>query len=267
MSANSRGRCDRWRGPAWALAGYLAAWAVMTWPQVMSWRQIGDRLDPMAKLWQLAWVARALLENPLRLFDGNVFYPERLTLAYSDTILVPSLAGAPLFWIGAPPALVFNVVMASGFVLSGLAMFVLVRRLTGRADAAWVAGLAFAFLPFRFNHYPHLELQLTMWMPLALWALHRSVDHGRWRDGLLTGLFIALQLLTSMYYGVFFVVMLAPIGLVLVSGSARPWRGVQVLAAGAVLAILLVSPVLLAHQSARSQVGERTRSEVLHYSA
>jgi hypothetical protein len=54
---------------------------------------------------------------------------------------------------------------------------------------------------------------------------------------------------------------------VLVSGSARPWRGVQVLAAGAVLAILLVSPVLLAHQSARSQVGERTRSEVLHYSA
>jgi len=267
MSPDSSAKTGRWRGPALALLGYVAAWAVMTYPQVLSWSQLGDLLDPRAKIWQLAWVAHALVESPMRLFDGNIFYPERVTLAYSDTMLAPSVASAPLFWMGAPPVFVFNLLMASGFVLSGLTMFLLVRHLTGRAEAAWVSGLAFAFLPFRFNHYPHLELQLTMWMPLALWALHRSVDGGRWRDGLLTGLCIGLQLLTSMYYGGFFLLMLVPIGLVMVATARRPVRSAMVLAAGAVLTIVLAAPVVLVHASARTTVGERERSEVLHYSA
>jgi hypothetical protein len=267
MRPDSAQKPERWRGPALALLGYFAAWAVMTYPQVLSWRLLSDLLDPMAKSWQLAWVAHALVHEPLHVLDGNVFYPERLTLAYSDTMLAPSVAASPLSWIGAPPALVFNVVMASGFVLSGLTMFLLVRYLTGRSDAAWVSGLAFAFLPFRFNHYAHLELQLTMWMPLALWALHRSVDRGRWRDGMLTGLCIALQMLTCLYYGGFFLVMLAPIALLLVATAQRPARSLTVLAAGALLTVVLASPVLLAHASARARVGERERSEVLHYSA
>ncbi|MDO8837184.1 MAG: glycosyltransferase family 39 protein [Vicinamibacterales bacterium] len=257
----------RWRACVWALAGYVAAWALMTYPQVLSWRQVGDLGDPLGKIWQLAWVAHALIRNPAHLFDGNIFYPERLTLAYSDTMLVPSFLGAPFIWMGAPPALVFNVLLASGFVASGITMFVLVRRLTGSGGAAWVAGLAFAFLPYRFNHYSHLELQLTMWMPLALWALHRTVDHGRWRDGLLTGGCIGLQFLSSLYYGVFFVVMLLPIGLALVLTSRQPLKRVGVLAAGAVLAMAMVLPVVLTHASARTQVGQRERSEVLHYSA
>lgn len=257
----------RWRVFAWALAGYAAAWALMTYPQVLSWRQVGDLGDPLAKIWQLAWVAHALAQHPARLLDGNVFYPERLTLAYSDTMLVPSFLGAPFIWMGAPPALVFNVLLASGFVVSGFTMFVLVRRLTGSGGAAWVAGLAFAFLPYRFNHYPHLELQLTMWMPLALWALHRSMDAGRWRDGLLAGLCVGLQLLSSMYYGVFFAVILLPVALLLLTAAKRPLRTAGVLAAGAVLAAALAAPVVMAHVSARTQVGQRQRADVLHYSA
>ena len=52
-------------------------------------------------------------------------------------------------------------------------MFALAAHLTGSQRAAFIAALLFGFYPYRFQHYPHLELQMTYWMPLALLASHR----------------------------------------------------------------------------------------------
>jgi hypothetical protein len=38
--------------------------------------------DTVLNEWALAWVAHEAPRAPLRVFDGNIFYPERLTLAY-----------------------------------------------------------------------------------------------------------------------------------------------------------------------------------------
>ena len=43
----------------------------------------------------------------------------------------------------------------STFALSGLGMFLLGRELTGSAAAGFVAGLAFAFAPYRIANIPH----------------------------------------------------------------------------------------------------------------
>ena len=103
-------------------------------------------------------------------------------------MLVPSLTAAPLVWLGVPPLLVCNLLLLSGFACLGAAMFLLVWSLTRHVPAALLAGFVFAFLPYRFMHYAHLELQMAQWMPLCLWALHRTIRAGRLRDGLLTGL-------------------------------------------------------------------------------
>ena len=60
-------------------------------------------------------------------FDANQFYPERLTLTYSDSLIVPSLMSAPFFWAGGNPVVIYNLLLLSGFVLSGVTMFLLVR--------------------------------------------------------------------------------------------------------------------------------------------
>ena len=75
-------------------------------------------------------------------------------------------------------------VLAS-FVLCGLTMYLLVRSLVGSALPAAVSAIAFAFYPFRFEHFLHMELLSAFWMPLALWALHKTLtDPGRqWRFG------------------------------------------------------------------------------------
>src|SRR5215470_11262387 len=129
----------------------------MTYPQAF---HLSDRVhddgDPLLNAWALAWVAHQLPRAPAHIFDANIFYPERRTLAYSETVLAPGIVAAPLFWFGLPPIVVYNLVLLSGFVVSGVGMALLVRSLTGSGAAGLLAGVAFAFLPYRFDHLPHL---------------------------------------------------------------------------------------------------------------
>ena len=244
---------------------------LMTYPQIrMLDRGVTLEIgDPLLSTWRLAWVAHQLPSDPRHLFDGNIFYPEKNTLAFSDATIVPSLMVAPLLWMGVHQLLAYNLLLLSGFALSGAAMFLLVRSLTQHVGAALVAGFVFAFLPYRFMHYAHLELQMTQWIPLCLWAFHRTLRDGRLRDGLLTGLFLAFQTLSSFYYGIFFATYLIPVGIALLMGarSARFWPAVRALAAGAVLAAVLVVPFTRPYFAARQSVGERPLSEVEKYSA
>ena len=259
----------RWWQGAWgALALVFAVWVVMTWPQVTGMnRLVYDPGDPLMKVWQLSWVAHQLARAPLHLYDANIFYPEIGTLAYTDAMIAPSLVAAPFLWLGVPAVLAFNLLMAAGMILSGVAMFALVRCLTGCGPAAAFAALAFAFLPYRFNHYAHLELQFTWGIPLALWALHRVCETGKLRDGLLVGLAVGLQAACSLYYGAFLGVFVALVGIVLWRGSPHRADSAGALAAGALLAGVCALFVVLPHVANRGSVGERSMIDVRIYSA
>jgi len=249
------------------VAGFTALAAALTWPQVRHLDSVPDLGDPIFSIWRMAWVSHQIVRDPLRLFDGNMFHPERLTLTYSDSIIVPSLMSAPLFWLGVHPVLIYNLLLLAGFVLSGVMTFLLVRALTGRIDAAMVGGTIFALYPYRFEHYSHLELQMTMWIPLTLWAMHRTMAGERLRDGLATGLAFALQMLSSLYYGLFLAVYLIPLGGALWMARGRPRRPLVALAAGAALALVMVSPVVYAYSTNKAVIGDRGVPEVQFYSA
>ena len=98
--------------------------------------------------------------------------------------------------------------MLGAIAVSALGIFMLVRYLTGSRGGALLAGVVFAFAPYRFEHIMHMELQWTMWMPWAFLALHKTLDTGRWRYGVATGLAVSLQMLSSIYYGIFLATLL-----------------------------------------------------------
>ena len=112
--------------------------------------------------------------------------------------------GAPLLAAGLHPVVAYNVLFLSGFLLSALTTYALIVSLTGSARAAFVGGLLYGFYPYRFEHYSHLELQMTYWMPLALLAIHRFGQSLRIRYAIALGLCGVAQLYSSMYYGLFF---------------------------------------------------------------
>jgi hypothetical protein len=249
------------------LAGFAALTAVFTWPQVSHMDSVPDMGDPLFSIWRISWVSHQIFRSPLTLFDANIFYPERLTLTYSDPVIVPALMGAPLFWLGLHQLVVYNLLILSSFVLSGATMYLLVRSLTGRRDSAVVAGVVFLLYPFRFEHFPHLELQMSMWMPLALWGLHRTMARARWRDGLLTGVAFSLQMLSSLYFGLYLGVVLTVFGAVLWAARGFSWRPLVRLAAGGALAALLVAPIAAEFVASRPLMGPRGEGTVEFYSA
>ena len=245
----------------YASAVLLLLTLFLTWPQAVNLRtKLANHDDSYFSAWRLAWIAHALRTDPRHLFDANVFYPETRTLAYSDATLLEGVVAAPLLWMGLSPVLLYNVLLLLGIAASGLGMFVLVGYLTGNDNAALVAGAIFVLLPYRVAHYPHLELQWTVWMPLAFWAVHRAVAEQSWRFGVLTGVFVWLQVLSSVYYGIFLAPMVLLLALLLM---AERRRGVAVplaaLALGAIVAAALTypyaRPVHRERADARAQCG------------
>jgi hypothetical protein len=179
---------------------------VMTYPQLTQLStHAGWHYDALFGVWRMAWVAHQLPRDPVHLFDANIFYPAPNTLAYSDATLLPAFAAAPLLWLGAAPLVAYNLLVLASFAAAGVAAYFLARSLGVPQMGAWFAGIVFAFQPYRFAHYPQLELLWTCWIPLAFWALHRAIDTQRLKYGVLLGVFVGLQALSCLYYALFLV--------------------------------------------------------------
>ena len=243
---------------------------IMTWPQALVLKTHAfDHQDVFFNLWRLRWIAHALSTSPGELFNGNIFEPERGVLAYSDAMLVEGVVAAPLLWAGMPPVLVHNLMLLGAIVASGVGSFVLARHLTGSAGGALAAGVIFAFAPYRFEHYMHMELQWTVWSPWAFWALQRTIDTATIRFGLLTGLFLTLQMMSSVYYGVFLSVLIAPVALVqlLTLRGHRLVRSGGALVLAAALAASVSSVYSIPYKAASARVGTRPPDQIEPYSA
>ena len=248
---------------------YIALAVVVTWPQAASLgSHITSHFDPLFSIWRLAWVAHALRTDASRLFDGNIFYPARNTLTYSDAMMLEGAVATPLFWLGMSPIVIYNLLLLGSIAVSGLAMFVLARHLLKEWSPALVAGAIFTLAPYRIEHVMHLELQWAMWVPLTLWAIHRTVEAQSWRYGLLAGLCLWLQILSSVYYGAFLAITaIVFVAAMLVAYPRLVVRALPALAAGCVLAVVLTLPYALQYFQTARVMGPRDLAEMRTYSA
>jgi hypothetical protein len=160
--------------------------AVLTWPYVTCLRDaVVDAGDPYLVSWILWWDFHQTFTDPLHLFHANLFYPLRYTLAFSEHSYGISLLFFPLYALGARPLTVYAVALFLGFATCGYGGFRLGRTLTGSTATAWIAGIIFAFVPFRFGMMSHLHCLFSMWIPLlfealVLFARERSRKRAVW---------------------------------------------------------------------------------------
>lgn len=226
---------------------------------------IGEHGDALFSVWRLAWVAHQITADPRHLFDANIFYPERRTLAYSDAMLLPAAVVAPLNWAGIEPLVVYNLTLLGAFLLSGLAAYLLVRRLTGSVAAGLLGGVVFAFSPYRIDHFDHLELQFAFWMPLAVLAWHRAAVNRSIRANLQVAAFTSGQILSSIYYGVFLLTWLA--AATAVWFFRTPLKGVKAGVLMLLPPLLVMAIYSLPYIENRGRLGDRGVSEISTWSA
>ena len=253
-----------------ALPLFAVLTVIATWPQAANMSTLASQhQDVYFNMWRLRWFAHALITPSAKLFDANIFYPEPRTLALSDAMFVEGTLAAPLTWMKLNPVLVHNLTLLAALALCGAAMFALARYLTGSTAAGIVAGIIFAYAPYRFEHYMHMELQWAMWAPLAFLALHRLCDTGHVKYGVAFGACIALQMLSSIYYGIFLGT-LAGLGAVLFIPEDRgvPLRAlVKPMLAAGLIAVVVCGSYALPYLKTRQRMGDRPENEVVTFSA
>jgi len=190
-------------------AALLATYPLVRHPQ----RTIAGGLgDPIILTTVLAWDADRFLHGLHGLWDPPFLFPHHWTLAYSEHMLGVAILTAPIQWMFGNAVLTYNVAYIGSYALAGFGMFLLTRALWGRADAAVLAGLAFALTPYRLAQSTHLQVLMNGWMPIGLLGLHRYFASGSRRWLLVFAVAYLLTGLSNGYYLYFF---LLPIGVVI----------------------------------------------------
>lgn len=175
-----------------------------TWPMAAApshWSRIDG--DGGLNTWAVSWVAHALMQEPGRVFEANIFYPERLTLAYSEAMLLQGLLAVPVVALGGSAVLAYNVVALAGFVLTGWMFCLLIRRWSGSWAAGCIGGSLAAFNADSLVSLTHLQFLHAGFFAAMLFALDRLIVAPRTRDTVWLALAFVLQALTSIYLMVF----------------------------------------------------------------
>ena len=244
---------------------------VMTWPWVTHMRDAAtDPGDPYLNSWILWWDYHQTFHSPLNLFHANIYYPYRYTLAFSEHNYGIALLCFPLFALGLRPLTVHGLATLFGLAFSGYGMFRLARTLTGAAGVAWVAGIVFAFLPYRFGQLPHLNYLSAGWIPILLEALVLFTRDRSRKQAVWFGIAFLMNGLSCVHWFVLTLIPLALSAAILLLRSGA-WRDGALWRRGLValgLASLGLVPFLVPYARAAHLYGfVRNPQETLFYSA
>lgn len=219
-----------------SVAGLLLA-VVLTWPTLKNpWTTIpGDLADPTLQTWQVAWAGHALLTDPLAIWHANALWPATYSYVYTDTLL--GYAPAGLFGSGVEAAVFrYNLLFVFAYALAFVGAYALVRQLGGVRTAAAVAGIAWAFAPWRMAHSGHLNILSTGGIALCLamlarghgWSLREGHRPHLHRPGWIVAgwLVAAWQVSLGLAIGLPLIYILAAAGVVVAVGLGwSRWRG------------------------------------------
>ena len=261
----------RARGAAIACGLALALAVLMTWPLASGLGRLGrtSNMDGLFGVWNVGWVSRTIVSDPGSLFDANIFYPHRQTLAYSEANIVAGVVGIPAWLLTHNAYAAHNTALLFAFASTFLGTWLLARYVGGRTDTSIVAGILFAFCPYFYSHSAHVQLLMAGGIPLSMLAMHKLVDAPSPKRGVLLGVTLAAQALACAYYGIFAGLMVG-YAVLFYALRRRLWRDrsfVIATALGALVACAIVAPFLLPYLELQGGGFVRSLDDARRYSA
>ncbi|MFI5178440.1 MAG: hypothetical protein ACHQO8_07755 [Vicinamibacterales bacterium] len=259
-----------WREGVAVVLAFACLSIVVTYPLVLRLGRAlpGDLGDPLFTTWLLGWDADRIRHGLHGFWNAPILFPSRGATAFSEHMLGIAIFVAPVIWLTGNPVLAYDLAFLMTAVLAGAGMYLLARELTGRRDAAMLAGLAFAFPPLRALHVSHLQVLAWGWMPIALWGLHRffaartasDTRAARFALAVFASAFV-LQAFSNGYF-IYFLAIAAGFVLLYELTSRPATRAERAGAIGAVavasaFVLVAIAAVAVAYVSVRQQYGFR----------
>ncbi len=257
-----------WVRHAGAATLFVALAIVATWPLLprLNVAIASDPYDPLLNATVLWWSA---VTPPFSAVWWNApwFHPAPGVSAFTENLAGISVIASPIYWLTRNPITAYNLALAVTWPASALAGYLLVYRLTRQFEAACLAGLAFAYSPYRASELAHIQVLSAYWLPVALLGLHGYLESRRWPWLLLFGVAWLLQSFANGYFLLFGAVLVA-LWVVWFVSPRRHWRALGPITVAAVVASLPLVPVLLTYQRIHARFGLRREAyEAVAFSA
>ncbi len=189
---------------------YLILAILFTWPLVLNLNSHGFGVDEDSpyQIWHNWWLKFAIFDlkqNPL--WTNFIFYPQKISLIYDANSFIFAALTLPLQFLTSV-VISSNIVLLLSFILSGLSMFFLAKRITSNSAVSAVAGLIFAFSPYTLSQAMdgHTNLTTTWIIPLYTLFLLKSIETPSIKSAIITGIFAALQLYSDFTYTTFLII-------------------------------------------------------------
>ncbi|MFW6113632.1 MAG: hypothetical protein ACOC78_01760, partial [Actinomycetota bacterium] len=254
---------------------FLLVAIAFTWPLTLHLNDglvVGENYgDPLLNSWIIAWNAKTVFTHPSQLFQANIFYPSRGTLAYSEHLFILGVLGAPVYHISHNPVLTYNLLLLFGLIFSAFGCYLLIKELTGSRWGALAGGLFFAFCPYKISQLLHLHIAFSPFLPFALLYLYRYLLRGKKYNLGLFLLFFLAQSLTGWHYLVFCSLASGLLWLwfTIFTRRRERWRRLFWVLAAVAVAALLILPLALPYFSPRERLPDygRELSELGYFSA
>ncbi|MEA2237492.1 MAG: hypothetical protein QOC81_2216 [Thermoanaerobaculia bacterium] len=235
---------------------------LMTWPLLPNLgRAVAYPGDPYINTWVLDWDFHATFHQPGRLFQANIFYPAKYSLAFSENLYGIAVFLFPLRAVGVPPLAAYNVAMLLGYAMCGFFAYLLAKEVTGSTAGAIAAGIFYAFVPYRFTHLSHVQYVWAGTLPLLLFALNRYARVPDWRHAIGFGAAFLWNGLSNVHLFFF-----GSIAIVMTIAILRP--PLRRIAITGAVAMLFLAPFLYPYYKASKLYGmERSWDESMDHSA
>ncbi|HEX5423192.1 MAG TPA: hypothetical protein VFW94_06565 [Candidatus Acidoferrales bacterium] len=194
----------RWRNHAVTFALFLLLGVVFLLPGSLapSSALLGYPGDNFQHAWFLWHFARAVAHGQNPFYTHLLFYPSRVTLAWSTSDPIAALMALPLS-LTAGPVVAYNLSLVLQLALAAFFGRLLCLRITRNEPAAFIGGMVFGFSSLLLAQaLGHLSLVTAFAIPLFVLALDSiwRAKHPSWKLGILLGLALLLAALAHYNY-------------------------------------------------------------------
>lgn len=246
---------------------------LFTWPLILHIHDgiVGGHGDPLLNTWIVNWDARTIFTHPAQLFQGNIIYPSRDVLAYSEHLLTLGVIAAPVYFIFRDPILSYNFLIFFAFVFSAFGCYLLVKEVTGSRWGGLVAGIFFALCPYKIAQLSHIQMIFSPFLPFMLLYLYRFLKRGGKWNVILFGVFFVVQSLANWHYLIYSAMAagLLWVWTAIFSRRKDEWMRLGWVVVAMVVATAVIVPFTIPYLKAHSRLPgfERSLKEVELYGA
>lgn len=179
---------------------------VATFPLIFHLHEMIPGLgDQLLVSWIMNWDIHALLHDPLHLFNANIFYPYKNTLAYSDVFITSALLSFLPLLILKQPVVAYSWTLLLSLTLLAYCTYLLTNYVTKNTYASFISGVLVSFCVFTIGKISVLQLVSIYFVPLSLLFFLLFFDTRYTRYFILFCITFLLQIYNSFLPGYFIV--------------------------------------------------------------